>query len=376
MVEVVEINNLDTLSSYHLDWTLLHQQTKGANFFNTLDWLRVYWKHYSTGKRLRVLVVQHNDRPIGILPLVEQTEVTHLGPMRVLTFPHDDWGGQYNLVGPNQTATLVIAMRHVAESERTWDIFEPRWFPGNKVDLGRIADAMSRAGLKPQLEEQRISSLVETVRFSDWEEYLESRTKKTRHELRRHLRRLDDEGSPYRFVRYRPDRISEGGGDPRWELYEDCFKVAQASWQSEIKRDGNTICHEGVSEFLMDAHEVAARTGMLDVCLLYHHEKPVAFLYGYYFGGEVICLRRGHDQSHREGVGTILMAAVIRDSISRGDFVLDLGSGEEAYKRRLRTGEREVQKATHIAPLSFRTKALKVMRQIRHTFVGNPSLDA
>ncbi len=370
MVEVTEIDKIESLSSYHLDWTLLHQQTKGASFFNTLEWLKVYWKHFSSEKRLRVLVVKHNQRPIGILPLVEQTEKTHLGPMQVLTFPQDDWGGQFSLVGPNQTATLVVAMRYLAETERTWDIFEPRWFPGEKIDLGRTADAMRRVGLAPQLEEKRESSLVETVRFSDWEEYLESRTKKTRHELRRHLRRLDDETSPYRFVRYRPEPVSEGGGDPRWELYEDCFKVAQSSWQSKLDGDGNTLCHEEVCEFLMDAHDAAARTGMLDVCLLYKHEKPVAFLYGYHCSGEVICLRRGHDQSHQEGVGTILMAAVIRDSIEQGDFVLDLGIGDESYKQRLRTGLRESQKATHIAPITLRSKTLSLMRQLKRIVVG------
>ena len=107
MSHVEEINDIFQLEGYRLLWNALLPQTRNATFFQSFDWLKVYWEHFGVGQRLRVLVVCSEGRPIGILPLVVRREKSRVGPIRVLTYPLHDWGTFYGPIGPNPTATLI-----------------------------------------------------------------------------------------------------------------------------------------------------------------------------------------------------------------------------------------------------------------------------
>ena len=280
MADVVEINDIDELRSYHLAWTALHAETPGASFFQTLEWLTTYWRHAGEGQRLRVLVVRSDGRPIGIVPLVERNEPSRFGPVRVLTYPLDDWGAWYGPIGRSLTATLTLAMKHVARAPRTWDVFEPRWIDQHGVDRGRTERAMRLAGLVSAASASQDSSVIECGRVGDWGSYLASRSAKTRHELLRQRRRLEGRHR-VEHVRVRPAPLREGDGDPHDGLYGACLQISRRSWQA-TSPNGNTLCQEGVAPFLRNAHEQAARLGMLDLNLLRVDGRPAAYFYAYH----------------------------------------------------------------------------------------------
>ena len=120
MIHVEEIDDPEQLADRRLLWNALLPQTPGATFFQSLDWLEVYCRHFAAAERLRALVVSADDRPVGILPLVVQTERTRLGQVRTLTYPLHDWGTFYGPIGPNPTATLMAGLRHVRRTPRDW----------------------------------------------------------------------------------------------------------------------------------------------------------------------------------------------------------------------------------------------------------------
>ncbi|TWT99990.1 hypothetical protein Pla108_09340 [Botrimarina colliarenosi] len=362
MADVVELNDLDSLRSYHLAWTALHAATPRASYFQTFEWLETYWKHCGEGKRLRVLVVRSGGRPIGILPLVEQTEPSKLGPVRVLTYPLDNWGPWFGPIGASQTATLAMAMKHLARTPRTWDVFLPRWTAHDTTDRGRTEHAMRLAGLHAVVEDDQSTSVIELDRFANWEAYLASRTTKARHEIRRQRRRLAGKHR-VTFVRHRPEALRNGEGDPRWDLYGQCLQIAEQSWQA-VSRSGNTLCHGAVAEMLVDAHSQAARLGMLDMSVLYLDDKPAAYYYAYHCNGAVLGLRTGYDPHFAAGAGTVLLGRVIEDSLNRGDRSFDLGVGGEAYKARLRTIVQKSSRLTHIAAGAWRPRALQAARRL------------
>lgn len=372
MAEVVEINDIESLASYHLDWSVLHRQTAGATFFNTLEWLQVYWKHHSQGKRLRVLIVRSGNSTIGIVPLIEKIEESRLGPIRVLTYPLEDWGSQFVPLGCAPTATLAVAIKHLANSSnQDWDMFEPRWVP---KDNGRTNTAMQTAGLKSTTSKQLETSIIDYAQFEDWDSYLANQTYKSRSELRKRIRKVADEESGYRFCRYRPTPFREGGGDPNWELYDDCYRVAQKSWQANSP-DGNTLSDPTVREFLKDAHEQAARLGMVDICLLYKNDEPVAYYYSYHNQGELIGLRTGYDPQ-ASGAGSLLIASMLRDSLEQNDQRLDLGVGSMRYKVCYRTHTEESQKVTHISSGAWVPLAIHAARKIKKRFQSNKRIAA
>ncbi|MEO1496250.1 MAG: GNAT family N-acetyltransferase [Planctomycetota bacterium] len=359
--DVVEVNRIEDLQSYHLAWSALHAETPGATFFQTLEWLTAYWRHQGKGRRLRVLIVRSEGKPIGIVPLCEQNEVGHLGPVTVLTYPLDEWGASFGPIGRFATATLALAMRHIANTPRTWDVFEPRWTAHHDHDHGRTERAMRLVGLEPELSDDWQTSVIDCGSFADWDSYLSTRSSKTRHELRRQRRQLDRTGV-VEHLHYRPEPIGHGGGDPRWDLFDHCVAISRVTWQA-TSRTGNTICNAAVQPMVRDAHEQAARLGMLDLHLLTVDGGPAAFFYGYHCGGRTLGLRMGYDPSAPKGSGAVLFGRVIERAFDLGDESIDLGVGSESYKTRFRTSLQSTTRLTHIPPLAWRPRAVSLARR-------------
>jgi len=363
MADVVEVNDLAELEQYRLVWDMLFPQTPRASFFHTFQWFQTYWKHFGDDKRMRVLIVRSEGTPIGIVPLCVLSEKHHAGNLRVLTYPLSDWGMWYGPIGPNPSASMFMAMQHLHDTRRDWDLLELRWTdaqPGGDCATGR---AMQAVGWAPQKSAYQEMSVIRLAGL-DWESYLASRSKKWRHEIRRQTRVLE-QSAELTYHRHRPASAAEGDGDPCWEMYKDCLYVSEQSWQSE-STTGNTICHEQVRDFLIDVHREAARLGMLDMAVLKLGGKPVAFQYNYHFDRNVVGLRMGFDRSFsKQGVGKVLMSRSIEDSLRRGDQTYDMGPGSYDFKRRFRTDVETSYCFSHVPWLAWRSQGVRLSRWLK-----------
>ncbi|MBN2294388.1 MAG: hypothetical protein JXM70_18310, partial [Pirellulales bacterium] len=223
MAQVREINDIGKLVHYRLLWRHLLSQTRQAGFFQSQDWLEVFWKHYGQGRKLRVLIVYDGNEALGILPLVVQSEYTKAGNVRVLTYPLDGWGSFFGPVGPNPTLTLRAAMKHIRNTPRDWDLLDLRWVNQNQTDHGRTEHGMRAAGLTPAGQPWAQSAIIE---LDDcWETYWGNRSLKFRKKLRRSYRQLEKMGR-VKFVRYRPGGLAVGDGAPRFDLFDAAVSVA------------------------------------------------------------------------------------------------------------------------------------------------------
>jgi len=371
MADVIEIRTIEELSSYRLVWDALLAETPRATYFHTYDWLENFLRHdQSTGRqqvvKLRVLLVRAAGKPVGIVPLCVMQKPHRLGSVQVLTYPVDDWAPFYSPIGRSQTATLTLAMRHLAQTPRDWDEIDLPWIAGETTDRGRTRRAMQNVGLATRQSEYGVTSIIDTS--AGWDGYLAAITKKSRHELRRNLRRAELESEPWgglKFVRHRPDPRRAGDGAARWDLYGQCEQVAAASWQA-TSAAGNTLCHPDYQEFYRDSHASATRLGMSDMCLLKLGGRPVAFFYSYQHDGQVMGLRMGYDPSAPlPGIGTTLMATMIRDSCHRGDLAIDLGLGNQKFKRRLRTVAEPIARLTHTPRTAWRPQLVRASQWLR-----------
>lgn len=356
---VLEINTPEGLLPYRFVWRGLFAETRQASFFQTYEWFTCYWRHYGDRQRMRVLVIFRDDVAVGVVPLVIRTESTKAGPVRVLTYPLHDWGSFYGPLGPQPTAALLMAFRHIADTERDWDIFDLRWLDQSGSDHGRTESAMTLAGMSPAAALWKDTALVEMPR--GWQAYWASRKSHWRTNCRRNERRLEEHGE-VRLVRYRPLGSAAGDDDPRWYLFEQCVELAKRSWQGDVA-DGTTLSHEQIVGFLRDAHAEAVRLGMLDVCVLEVNGEAVAFAYNYHHDDQVFGLRMGHDRDERyEGAGTVLMMHMLRDSAERGDTLVDLGPEYLECKRNWLTRLAASGRATYYPPAALRAQVLRLKR--------------
>lgn len=147
MLAVAEITDPRQLAEYRLLWRSLYGRTPNASFVQTREWLECYCRRYGHEDRLRTLVVMAVGRPIGIVPLVIRPVPTRLGIMRALTYPLRDRAAFMGPVGPNPTATLFGALKHLAVAPRDWELIDLRSIDAWRADRGRTANAFRLAGL-------------------------------------------------------------------------------------------------------------------------------------------------------------------------------------------------------------------------------------
>jgi len=363
MADVIEIGSLEELESYRLVWDSLLPKTPQASFFHTYDWFATYWKHFGAERKMRVLIIRASGQPIGIVPLCIQRERYQIGNVRVLTYPLSDWGFWYGPIGSNQSASMFMALRHVRETARDWDMLDLRWVPAESSDGSATSRALRAAGWNPKKILYQESSVVRLT-DSDWESFFASRSKKWRAETRRQLRSLERDHE-VTFQRVRPAGAAGGDGEPRWDVFEDCLAISRNSWQAQ-SQSGNTLCHDDVEPFLRDCHGMAAKLGMLDVGLLKVDGKPAAFQYNYCYDGDIFGLRMGYDKRYdRQGLGNVVLNRTLEDSFQRGDRKLELGIGDYPFKRRIRNKVHRNYRLTCYPALAWRAQGVRITRWLK-----------
>lgn len=362
MTDVVEINDFSQLEQHRLLWAALLPQTRGATYFQSLDWLRAYWQHYGAEQKLRALIVSSAGKPLGVVPLVVRREPTRIGHVRVLTYPLHDWGSFYGPLGPNASATLALALRHIRRTKRDWDLVDLRWIDADGDDGGRSAQALRAAGLPPHSK-----PWIKTVWIDlsqGWDTYWATRKSHWRTNVRRCERKVGQLGT-VEHLRYRPLGTARGDDDPRWDLYDACEDIARRSWQG-ASTTGTTISHASVRPFLRDAHVAATKAGALELNVLFVAGQPAAFSYGYHYRGWTYGLRMGFDaEVSRDGLGTVLLHRMLQDSCVRGDHALDLGPGSLECKRHWQTELRTSYHSTYYARTAPKAQALRLKRIAR-----------
>jgi len=362
MSHVREINCIGELAGYRSAWRQLLAETPGACFFQSLEWLEVYWRYFGADADLRVLVVEDDSgNPTGILPMRLYLERSRLGPMRLLTYPLHDWGAFYGPIGPDPRDTLAEGLAHVRRKRRDWDAVELRWLGCPRTDLRHTEDAFRGAGMAAYPTVWAETALVDLAGAGDWTTYFAGRTGSLRNNFRRRQKKLAARGE-LRFERYRPGGSEVGEMDPRWDLYEHCERLAGQSWQAAMSF-GTTLSSDSVRPFLRDVHQAAIQCGAADLNLLWLDDRPLAFAYNYHYRGHVSGLRVGYDQEFaRQGVGSLLWLMSLRDSFERGDWLYDMGVGSLQSKRHYRTHIVPVFRFSHYPAASLLPNVLRLKR--------------
>ncbi len=358
-ITVKEINQLEEWDHLKTVWNTLLSETPAATFFHSPEWLKIYLKHYGVGKKIRILIIYSFDRPLGILPLYIETLTKKVGTFRCLTYPFNFWGSFYGPIGPNPYDTLVAGLKHICQTPRDWDLLELRYIHPIDREQGITEKAMQQVGLQTYRSFMKDTSIIDLE--GTWDSYLANHTSKWRNNLKRWQRKLEEKGR-ITYIRYRPLGAQRGEEDPRWDLYNACEEIAKKSWQ-ESSQTGTTLSHASVRPFLREVHAAAAQKGTLDLNLLLVNERPAAFVYNYYFQGNLYGLRIGYDQEiSRDGTGNLLYTYIIKDSFNRGDLTYDLGPDALECKEQFKSCIEPIIKFSHYSPWVLRAQLIRLKR--------------
>ncbi len=158
---------------------------------------------------------------------------------------------------------------------------------------------------------------------STWEEYLGMLTPKQRHEVKRKLRRLQEEGDvEYRIV------ADTAAVDREMDTFLRMFR--------ESRQDKAAFMTARRESFFRILAKAMAEAKLLRLGILELDALPVAAVLCFEYNDSVYLYNSGYDPRYRSlSVGLLSKVLHIKDSIQRGRKRFDFLAGAEMYKYRL-----------------------------------------
>jgi CelD/BcsL family acetyltransferase involved in cellulose biosynthesis len=159
-------------------------------------------------------------------------------------------------------------------------------------------------------------------------------------------RKLEQEGN-FRLVRYRNPL-----GEELKRVLRDCGTVESRSW---LARDPEgRMRFNGKRQFRFwerVCSEHLSRHDQLDIWVAYLDEKPIAFDFVVTTNTIRYLIAGQYDESHRKlGLGWMLYGSYAREGIERGVRIVEMGTGEPAYKARMGGQPENVRRSVSLMP--------------------------
>lgn len=311
------VESLDWLNRY---WFEHGDELDWEPVFILPPWLKVWGKHFAPESDIAILVVKRPERIIGIAPLLLKNETaTIIGSPNVCDY--EDF-----LIADGEEAIFSQALLDFLKQKRI-RLLEPGVIrPDSKIAIGFLPFVReSGAEIICQPDEVTLEKDLQPT----WEEYLQTLDSKQRHEIRRKLRRLDEEGKiAYRFA-------TDTSSAPEFlNIFLKMFVESR-----EDKAEFLTSQAEG---FFRDLTVTMAEHGFLRGGILELDSTPMAAVLAFDYKNTVYLYNSGFDPAQSQlSVGVLSKALLIKDSIERGKKIFNFLKGAERYKYHL--GGKEVQ---------------------------------
>jgi len=309
-------DTLDGLKSYRAG---SGQKLNWSSPFVLPEWMQVWTKSFGNEAEIRIRTVKAGDKAIGIAPLMIKD-------------------GTALLVGDTDVCDyLDFIVTPGREKEFFEVILDDLKKSGIKrLDLKHVRpDSAVLTGLAPLAQNNGLA--VETVKDNvsyemdlpaSFEEYLEALSTKQRHEVRRKLRRLNEEGR----IEYRSVGQGEAIG-PAMETFYTMFV--------ESRQDKANFMTEKMKLFFNFLVDVTSKAGLLKLGVLELDGKPLAEIMCFDYNDCIYLYNSGYDPNYVSlSAGLLSKVLAIKDSIEKGRKKFDFLKGAETYKSHL--GGREV----------------------------------
>jgi len=312
-----------------IDWSGLIKNSSTATFFQRKEWLKLWVKHFSVQGEAKIFGIFNEEELIGISPLEIKVEIK---------------GNRINFLGVNPVLGKELVSDFgdfIIKTGREKEVWEAvlreidngtmgQW-NNAKVELNFIREDSPSFKISQELggkaEGIDIAPYIDLPKT--WEDYLGGLERHDRHELRRKIRKIDEEGV----------KLIDYNGDSK--DVEEFFRLM--SMGSEQKR--NFLSKE-MRSFFSELIKTFY-PGQLSLSFLENGAFKIAASLTFLFKDEVLLYNSGFDPQYSYlSPGLVLKAYLIRKSIEEGKKRFDFLRGGEKYKYDLGGKERKLYKVT------------------------------
>jgi len=310
-------------------YSQLLKRDGSGTVFHRHDWIRAYVEHMvRPGDSLQLLGLETDDaQPQALIVGVSSRAYAAHPGARVLAFVQPDAAPLAPLVAGNIDPIDVYAhvARYARDTRPAYDVLRLQPLNRDSLEWRRLVHVLWKAGYLTQTF-FNFPNCYKDVRGMSSAQYLEELPSRLRNTLRRRERRLEASGG------YRIALVTDSDGLAA--VIGDYERVMTGSW-----KEGEKLIPV---EYLHAVMRSAADAGALRLGLLYVDAEPAAAQFWVISDGVAYLYRTAYQIRFKElSVGTVLTWHVMRRLLDV-DHVdeLDLGIGDDAYKKDWVNGER------------------------------------
>jgi CelD/BcsL family acetyltransferase involved in cellulose biosynthesis len=309
------LKGLTRLNSYREteeQWTALLATSTVDTLFCTPQWQGTWWEQFGGDSEMLLLCLKGDEGITGIAPLSRRNgTISFIGSRDVSDY--SDF-----LVSRGAERCFYSSLVDHLDGEQ-WEQLELSSLPTHSPTLVYLPELARGRGYHVDVVEEDVAPGIALP--DDWERYLQSLSKKDRHELRRKFRRLDSSGEEVKLVKY--SSPAEAVTD-----LDDFFTLMRQS--KEAKHRFLTPDRE---RFFRKVAGVLANMNVFRLFFLEMGEKRVAAAMCFDYGGARLLYNSGYDPSYGYySVGLLLKALCLKDAIEQGKAYFDFLRGPEPYK--------------------------------------------
>jgi CelD/BcsL family acetyltransferase involved in cellulose biosynthesis len=309
----------DTLTDLKGHFVDSGQNLHWPSVFVLPDWMEVWWQVFGSGSEKMVRTLRDGENVVGIAPLmVKDGRAMLIGDTDVCDYL--DF-----IIAPGlEERFFYLLLEDLKKNDiRYLDLKDLR--PESTV-LTHLAGVAESRGYPVRISKEAVSLEIDLP--AAWEGYLALLSGKQRHEVRRKIRRLSEQGVvEYSFISH-PEEIPEA-----LDIFFRMFV--------ESRQDKATFLTEKMKSFFVLLAGAMAETGLLKLGLLKMEGIPLSAIMCFDYDGSLYLYNSGYDPAYTSlSAGVICKILAIKASIEQGKRKFDFLKGSELYKYHL--GGKEV----------------------------------
>lgn len=312
-------------------WEELRQGAPTESVFLTPEWLQTWATLLGSGRPL-LLGMADDDGVRGLAPLEQMTVAGGLTVLRPLGLGTADY---LDLLLPTaseaRSAALEASIDGLTARADSWDALDLRGLPAESP----TADDLVRIGAEHGLRTAVLPGYArpEIPLTGDWDTYLKTRPGRFRYNLRSRLRRLGERGE----VRFHTIQRQEDV----WPAVGTLAALHARRWESQHTSTSFSSSAAG-QRFYAEACRLYQQRGLLDLTLLEVGGDPVAGSIGFVDRGTYYYYLPAWDPGLAAyAPSSLLLAHLIEQAYQKGLTRFDFMLGDEPYKSRWATAERQ-----------------------------------
>ena len=315
-------NEFESLSEV---WdSLLRKSGDNNTIYLTHEWLTTWWKHFGEGKKLKVVLIEKEGQPIGIIPLMRTEYGIGLFKLRVLETIGSVNCNHIGVIssGSGEEAVSTFLASLEEELVKGESVLRIVWVPDDCEFLNLLRSRISLPASKLIMQE-RIKTLAPYITLpSTWNEYYRSLSQNMRHMLRRKLRSLEKAHS----VEFRD--CTEGNFESMLSRFID---LHERRWQSAHVK--GVFSDPKMGAFYRDIAMKFVKRGWLHFSCLVVDSEIASAEYAFIYNHKFYCTTSARDIGYaRYSVGHLHQMFLIKNAIEKGLREFDFLRGDEPYK--------------------------------------------